>query len=77
MGIFTSTELDELIAKYKAAYLACSGGKKFKISTGGYEREYEPQDVAVIEETLKKLSQEKLLLQGKSVPYVVSGRPAR
>lgn len=77
MGIFTSTELDEQIAAYKAALLAVSKGKSLRTSSGGHERTWTSEDLPEIRNTLTWLAQEKATLQRKSIPCIVSGRPAR
>jgi hypothetical protein len=77
MGIFTSAEIDTQIAAYKAALLACASGQSYRLSNGIVDRSFTQNDLPEIRNTLTFLAQEKAALQGKSIPCIVSGRPAR
>lgn len=77
MGIFTSAELDEQITAFKAALLAVSKGKSFRMNTGGSDRTWTSEDLPEIRATLQWLANEKSALLGTAVPVTVIGRPAR
>lgn len=77
MGIFTAAELDEQITAYKEALKAVASGQSVRMNTGGSDRMLTMADLPEIRNTLTWLASEKSSLQGKSVPVIVSGRPAR
>ena len=75
MALFTSTEIDEELTLWKAAFSAVSQGQEFDMGGEKLTRAHLPE----IRRTLKWLYQEKTALsEGLTVgPQIVTGRPAR
>ena len=72
-SIWTPTELDEQIAAYKAASLACAGGQSYRIGT----RELTRADLPEIRAHLSYLAEEKDRLNGVPPLAGVRVRPRR
>lgn len=77
MAIFTLAEIETQIAGYKAALLAVSGGKSYRMASGTADRTWTSEDISEIRKTLEWLDGERQKLTIGSGPQFLVGRPRR
>ncbi len=76
--LYTSAELDTLIAAYKLAEMSlASGVAEYTLDVGGSRRTVRKRDLAEVRQALQYYQQQRVQLAAGSGPQTLVGRPAR